>query len=299
MVFNRPEKTSIVWEEIRKARPKRIYVSSDAPRVSQPDDISKVKKVREIVKNVDWECQAEYLFHENNLGCSLAGKTAFDWVFAKEDRMIELEDDTVPSQSFFTFMDEMLERYKDNVKIGYVTGQNFSQIKYGSASYFFSHYSGSSGWGTWKRVYEQWDFKLACLNEFVYNKDFKKKFDSKFEYKFWLIKFLNYYKNGGSTYDLQSIFLIFKNDLLNIIPNVNLITNIGFDCQGTNFNGGREKFGNKICYELNEIKHPDFICRNKSTDKRFFNYHFLGRSRFYYQLRWKLGPMYRFVFKKF
>jgi hypothetical protein len=244
LVFNRPEKTQQVWEQIIKAKPLKLYISADGPRETNPDDKIKCQMVREIVSNVSWECNVKYLFHERNIGCSLSGKTAFDWVFYHEDRMIELEDDTVPSLCFFEFLDTILEKYKDCNEIGYVTGQNFMGIKSGTASYFFSHYGGSSGWGTWKRVHEKWDFKLEHLNK-IYDKSFKKNFDSLFEYKYWLKKFEYYVKNGGNTYDLQSVFLVFENNLKNIIPNENLITNIGFDNEGTNYNGGNQLFANK------------------------------------------------------
>lgn len=296
LVFNRPDKTMLVWEQISKAKPSKLYISADGARDTYPDDKEKCRLVRDIVSNVDWECEVKYLFHDKNLGCSLAGKTAFDWVFTHEDRMIELEDDTVPSLSFFEFMDEVLEKYKDNEEIGYVTGQNFMGIQSGSASYFFSHYDGSSGWGTWKRIYEKWDFKLDQLKTKAYTKSFKKNFDSRFEYKFWLRKFENYALNGGSTYDLQSIFLIFEKNLKNIIPNKNLITNIGFDNEGTNYTGGYDLFANKPRFELKEIIHPTEIKRNIDIDKKIFKYHFLNKSWINYSLRWTFGPYIRKIF---
>jgi hypothetical protein len=297
MVFNRPEKTKQVWEQICLAKPRKLYISADGPRDNCPSDIKNCISVREIVSEITWECDANYLFHEKNLGCSLAGKTAFDWVFSNEERMIELEDDTVPSFSFFQFMDEILEKYKDCDQIGYVTGQNFMGLESGSSSYYFSHYAGSSGWGTWKRIYDLWDYKLENIHK-VYEKSFINNFDNSFEYKFWLRKFEYYYKNGGNTYDLQSVFLIFERDLKNIIPNKNLITNIGFDNQGTNFNGGEELFSNKERFELDAIVHPTSIIRDVEVDRKIFNYHFLSRSRISYLFRWTLGPYIRQIFPK-
>ncbi len=298
LVFNRPEKTLRVWEQIEKAKPAKLYVSADGPRITHPGDAEKCRQVRSIVLNVTWECETNYLFHDENLGCSLAGKTAFEWVFTREDRMIELEDDTVPSLSFFTFMDELLEKYKDCQEVGYVTGQNFMGIRSGEASYFFSHYDGSSGWGTWKRVFNQWDYRLEHIEK-AYSRSFRRNFDSLFEYRYWLRKFEYYARNGGKTYDLQSMFLIFEKDFKNIIPNRNLITNIGFDAEGTNFNGGEEKFADKERFEIGEIVHPQEIKRNVDTDRKIFEYHFLGRTRMSYLIRWTLGPCLRkFVAKR-
>ena len=117
MSFNRPEKTKRVFDEIRKAQPRKLYLSVDGPRKEHPEDRRKIEQVKKIVTNVHWECEVNTLFHENNLGCTLAGKTAFDWVFSKEDDMIQLEDDVVPSQSFFRYCQELLDRYKYNEKI--------------------------------------------------------------------------------------------------------------------------------------------------------------------------------------
>ena len=74
-------------------------------------------KVIQIVKNVDWDCNVKYLIHEKNLGCSRAGIAAWNWLFSQEDRMIFVEDDGVPSVSFFYYCQELLEDYKDNDKI--------------------------------------------------------------------------------------------------------------------------------------------------------------------------------------
>jgi len=295
MVFNRPEKTKLVWDQISKAQPLKLYISADGIRDTVIEDKVKCDQVRNIVSNVDWECDVKYLFHEKNLGCSLAGKTAFDWVFSFEDRMIELEDDTIPSQSFFKYMDEVLEKYKNNEQIGFVTGQNFMGIESGNSTYFFSHYGGSSGWGTWKRVYEGYDFKLDKIDK-IYSKDFRKNFDDSFEYKYWLKKFTNFYIKGGSTYDLQTVFLVFEKDLMNIFPNKNMITNIGFDNEGTNYNGGDSKFSNKERFEIQNIIHPETIERDIEIDKKIFKYHFLNKSRFSYILRWTFGPYIRKIF---
>lgn len=298
LVFNRPEKTKLVWEEIRKAKPKKLYISADGPRFDKPEDNDKCEEVRDIVRNIDWNCDAKFLFHEKNHGCSLAGKTAFDWVFNQEEEMIELEDDTVPSQSFFWFAQEVLEKYKNHNNVGYITGQNFMGIESGNASYFFSHYGGSSGWATWKRVYQQWDFRLTNLYQHINSKKFKANFDSNFEYTYWSRNFKHFYNHGGNTYDLQSVFLVFINDFHNIIPNKNLITNIGFDMEGSNFNGGAEKFGNLPRFELHDIIHPDTIQRNSSIDAKIFRYHFQRLPKLEYRLRWAFGPIYRKFFPK-
>ncbi len=298
MVFNRPEKTKIVWDEIRKAQPRKLYISIDGPRQGVDADIVKCKKVRDIVYDVDWECDVKYLDHDKNKGCSLAGKTAFDWVFRHEQEMIQLEDDVVPTQSFFWFMQEMLEKYKNNDKICYVCAENYG-IKNGNATYFFSQYGGSWGWATWKRVYDKWEYKLDSLEHMLESKAFRNNFSSKFEYDYWVRAFKSWKYIGGNTYDLQTIYLIRKESMMNIIPNINLVTNIGWDLEASNtkvsssHDPAAQKFGNIPSFEIDKIVHPDIIEISKETDNKWFKYHFQNRSKISYRLRWFLGNFLR------
>jgi len=303
MVFNRPEKTKKVWEQIQKAKPKKLYISADAPRAHLPEDRQKCEKVREIVSHVDWDCNVKYLLHDKNLGCTLAGKTAFDWVFSQEEEMIQLEDDVLPTQSFFWFMQEMLDKYKDNNRICYVCAENYG-IKSGEATYFFSQYGGSWGWATWKRVYNLWEYKLDSLEEIIKNKNFINSFPSKFQYDYWRRLFYKWKYLGGNTYDLQTIYLIHKEDLLNIIPNVNLVTNIGWDNEAANTVSKNKadpaaiKFGNIKSFEINEIIHPEKIESSKKVDTQWFKYHFQTKSELEIRLKWLLAPYYRKLFPK-
>jgi hypothetical protein len=295
MVFNRPEKTKLVWEKIRQAQPQKLYISADGARLHVPDDKDKCEKVRDIVTKVDWDCDVKYLMHEHNNGCSLAGKTAFDWVFEHEEEMIQLEDDVLPSDSFFWFMQEMLERFKDNPKICYVCAENYG-LKGSDNTYFFSRYGGSWGWGTWRSVYRKWEYKLESFAETVYNESFKKTFMNRFEYDFWLRNFKHWRDIGGNTYDLQTIYLIHKYDLLNIVPNFNLVTNIGWDSDASNTNSlngsAIDKFANKPTATIDIIEHPEIITHDPDIDWQWFQYHFLNRPQYMYRLRWALSPFY-------
>lgn len=302
MVFNRPEKTRRVWEQIRIAKPQKLYISADAPRINFPDDKKKCEEVRNIVENVDWDCQVKRLYHDKNLGCTLAGKTAFDWVFSQEKEMIQLEDDVLPTQSFFWFMQEMLERYKENPKICYICAENYG-IKFGEATYFFSKYGGSWGWATWKRVYDLWEYKLDSLEQTINTHEFRKSFPSRFQYHYWKKRFFYWKYIGGNTYDLQTIYLLHKYDMLNIVPNVNLITNIGWDQEASNTIASdgeteqAEKFGNIAAQEIDEIIHPELIKSDAKTDVKWFKHHFQARSELEYWIRWSLGPYYRKIKK--
>jgi hypothetical protein len=315
MVFNRPEKTKLVWEQIRKAKPQKLYISADGPREDHPEDKEKCEQVREIIRNMDWECSVKTLFHAKNIGCTLAGKSAFDWVFGQEVEMIQMEDDVLPTQSFFWFVQEMLEKYKEDKRIAFICTENYG-IKSGDATYFFTQFGYSGGWATWKRVYDLYEYKLESLEEVVNTPKFKKSFLTSFQYDYWKLKFFQWKYIGGNTYDLQNVYLIHKFNMINILPNINLNTNIGWDSEATNSSIKNIedplalKWGNKPSFEIEEIIHPpDVISSDPEIGIQWFSYQFLGNeSEFEHRLRsmlhkivnllkWPVRPIYRSLFK--
>lgn len=299
MVFNRPELTRRVWTEIKKAKPKKLYISADGPREGRPEDVIKCKLVREIVSDIDWDCDIKKLFHDKNLGCTLAGKTAFDWVFSMEDEMIQMEDDVLPTKSFFWFMQEMLEKYKNDSRIGIICSENFG-IKYGNATYFYTTFGTSGGWAMHKRVYNLWEYKLDSLENTIDLEEFKKTFVSEFQYKYWRKIFFDWKNKGGNTYDLQTLYLVHKYNLLNIVPNVNLNTNIGWDGEAKDrdvisvTDENRLKFGNIPSFEINEIIHPEIFCSaDAEIGDKWFKFHFQGRiSKSRYYVFWFLSDLF-------
>ena len=101
IIFNRPDTTHKVFEQIRLARPKKLFLAADGPRKNHPRDEETCKKTRKIVEKIDWPCDVKTRFHETNLGCGIAPSTAIDWFFEHIDQGIILEDDCLPNQSFF------------------------------------------------------------------------------------------------------------------------------------------------------------------------------------------------------
>ena len=266
LAFNRPEKTKIVFDCIRRAKPQKLYVAVDAPRINNETDIERCNQVKQIVQNVDWQCETHYLFHKQNKGCALAGKTAWDWIFETEDEMIFMEDDGVVSDSFFIYCQELLEKYRNDDRIAYIGGVNFG-LKYGDASYFFTRYSVSTyGMATWKRTYELYEFKLESWLSTKGTKDFNNQFISKFERDRFYASFQRYWDDTQkgvkrTTYDLQMNYLVCKYHKWCIYPNLNLVTNIGFDEEGTNTAVSKDskvaKSHTRPRYELNELTHPN------------------------------------------
>lgn len=278
MAFNRPDCTAQVFESIRSVKPRKLYVAIDGPRPGRKDDVENRNKVLEIVKNVDWDCESKYLIHDKNLGCSLSGVTAWRWFFGFEDRMLFIEDDGLGGDSAFWFMDEMLERFKDDDRILNVGVGNFG-LKQGDSTYFFTRKSATTYFmGTWKRVLDKYDYDLSTYSGLKWKRSFQKHFVSLGEYLIATTNFDKYVKSvkegrRENTYDLQLDYMAYKDDMYSVNPNYNLVSNIGFE-SGANTNYSKEskiykEFANRKREVLSEIKHKEFAI-DKDFELRYF-----------------------------
>lgn len=228
IIFNRPDLTSQVFGQIRKLKPKHLFIAADGPRVDSDNDIEKCNETRAIISLIDWECNLQTLFRETNLGCGMAVSSAISWFFNHVELGIILEDDCFPSLSFFPFCKELLHKYKDDEQIMLIGGSNFlrGNIR-GKGSYYFSKYPQIWGWASWKRAWDHYDYFMDDLENFL-EKELKMNFSSAAERRFIGKKLLGVKSQRIQTWDYQWIYSILKNNGISITPNSNLIINIGF-----------------------------------------------------------------------
>ena len=93
IVFNRPDTTRRVWERIRAARPRRLFVIADGPRASRPAEAELCAAVRQIVAQTDWPCEVTREYSTPNLGAAVRVSSGLAAVFAAVEEAIILEDD--------------------------------------------------------------------------------------------------------------------------------------------------------------------------------------------------------------
>jgi len=258
LVFNRPDKTQLVFEQIRAIKPKFLYIAADGPRMNKEKEFQKCNEVRAIVENIDWDCEPKFLYRDENLGCSTAIVSAIDWFFENEEFGIIFEDDCLPDLSFFPYCSELLEKYKDDKRVMMISGTNLG-MKSGSSSYFFSKYGQIWGWASWRRAWVNFERNVQ-----INDKDIK--YNSFQEKKFWKRNF------SRIIWDVQwAIYSIWKNNGIAILPNVNLISNIGFDSDATNYtdeNSANAKIRtSSIDFPL---VHPNIIKINPEFDNKLF-----------------------------
>jgi len=227
IVFNRPETTAKVFETIRQAKPTRLFVAADGSRDGRAGEKELCATVRQIATNVDWPCQVETLFREKNLGCKNAVSSAITWFFNNVEQGIILEDDCLPNQSFFTFCELMLEKYRDTEKVMMVSGINRLDANEADKDYFFSRLYSIWGWATWKRAWQKYDIEMTGWEQRRKNNELAKMFTHKRMTNVYAEIFDSVYINKVDTWDAQWAYSCLFNNGLSITPKYNLVSNIG------------------------------------------------------------------------
>lgn len=278
IIFNRPDTTISVFNEIRKIKPSKLYVVADGPRVNKAGEKEKCDETRKIIDLVDWECEVFKNFSDINLGCKKRVSSGIDWFFENVEQGIILEDDCLPDQSFFRFCEELLGKYKNDERIGMISGDNFQfgQVD-NNASYYFSRYSHIWGWATWRRAWQKYDVSLSSWPQLKKDKVLNRIFDNRQDFYYWSTIFDDVYNNKIDTWDYQWSYTCFVNSYLSVMPSVNLISNIGFNQGEATHTKRVGKFSNMATSELIfPLKTPESIIISVESDKivRRTNYPF-------------------------
>ncbi len=287
--FNRPDLTARVMASIKKVKPRALYFAVDGPRNDKEQTL--VKEVQRIIGLVDWQCVVKTKFQDRNLGCKFGPVAAMDWFFTNEKMGIILEDDVLADPSFFYFAQELLHKYRNNQRVGSISGNNFQfGRKRGEGSYYFSRYSHSCGWATWRRAWKLYNINITDYQEKsdrvlgVVFKNWPERF-------YWKLIFNGIRSGKNSTaWDYQWNWMMWKNIMLGIIPNDNLVENIGFGRPDATHTKFRSIFSNLEVKKIDfPLVHPKNIFRNRVADDftQRNNYVLWKELAMYFIRRWK------------
>lgn len=256
IIFNRPSSQRFVFERIRDLKPKQLFVAADGARKNVEGEVQLCKEARQIIEiGVDWDCELHLLYRDENFGCGLAVSSAITWFFEQVDEGIILEDDTVPQPGFFNYCAELLVKYRDDRSVMHIGGNSFhdsANRKATESSYYFSRFPFIWGWATWKRAWKLYDFEIIVkateherinwLNPIFENESIK---------NYWI----NLYRkveilDVGFTWDYQWFLTIWKNEGKCILPNRNLVKNIGWGDAATHTTDSDHKLGGLMSFEM-------------------------------------------------
>lgn len=278
ITFNRPEHTRRVLAEILKQEPQDLYICQDGARDGNEKDRIKCQEVRDVINELTSAYAVGHpsfslftLYSSLNLGCGPGPQAGITWFFENVERGIIMEDDCLPHPDFFGYCEELLERYKDNPLVQFINSTLYHDRWKCEASYGFSHYMVTGAWAAWRETWQGFDLDLLNLNAWQFRKHVLWLTKNRAEANWWYFKVKEIQKDRSkkSYWDYQMQIHLFRNSALTIHPKVNLISNIGFDAEGTHttFNNGD---GERPVYPILPLSHPINLDVDTAMDELCF-----------------------------
>lgn len=278
IAFNRPDCAQAVFDVIKRIKPAKFYLAVDGSRKNVVGEEFLTQQCRDIVKQVDWDCEVHTLFREYNVGCGLGPSEAISWAFSTTDKLIILEDDCLPSLSFFTFCHNLLDKYEHDRRVWIISGLSIHPCTkfFGEYDYLFSHYAHTWGWATWKDRWAEFDICMKDVPEFLdyngpenilYSRSAAKRLRKKL-----LSTYQNIDKEITHSWDTQWDYVRLKNNSCDIVPKKNLIKNVG-NSNGTHVSQGGLGSNLALSDFTDEINHPPFVICNRPYDKFHYKVH--------------------------
>jgi len=279
LFFTRSDTFRQVFDAVRQARPSKLLLYQDGPR--NEGDMPGIEACREIVSDahIDWECEVHRQYLDHNQGCDPSGFLSHQWAFSIADKVIILEDDVVPSQSFFPFCKEMLDRYEHDERISMIAGFNIDEVTADcSDSYFFTSAFSIWGWASWRRVAERWDPTYGFIRDQKAMEKLERVAKERNLRKDMLQMFRDHSQSGKAYFETIYWSDMLLNDCLAIMPQQNQINNIGLMADSTHFSAELKTTPHRIRrmftmqrHELSfPLKHPQGVTENRAYLERLY-----------------------------
>lgn len=276
LVFNRPDLTERVFDEIARARPAKLLIVADGPRTEAERELC--DRTRAVVSRVNWDCEVLTNFSETNLGCKRRVASGIDWVFEQAAEAIILEDDCLPHPSFFRYCADLLEKYRDDERVMMISGDNFQLGRRRTPySYYFSRHTHIWGWASWRRAWRYYDVRMEgwpALRESDWLMDLHG--DERVT-RHWRAGFDQVYEGRLDTWDYQWAYACWSQNGLIILPEVNLVTNIGWRADATHTRTEESMAAGLESHEMEfPLRHPPQMLRDREADQFTFEWLTLG-----------------------
>lgn len=246
MVYNRPKQTEQVLIRLRECSISNVFISADGPK--NISDRKLTDEVKSVLSRFD-SIIKHTRFSEKNLGCKNGVISGINWFFDQVDEGIILEDDCAPNPHFFPFINDMLSRYRDEQKVMMVSGNNPLGNWQTEGGHFFSRIGPIWGWAAWKNRWQGFNPELPEFDKFVLNQGFERAFGPTKLTASKIDLTRKSLRGEIDTWDYQWNTHILMNRGLAVIPERNLVENIGFESDGTNIRSKPNWISNTVSNE--------------------------------------------------
>tara|TARA_Y100000589_G_scaffold71273_1_gene63707 strand:- start:8125 stop:9105 length:981 start_codon:yes stop_codon:yes gene_type:complete len=280
IAWRRPKETNEVIKSLQKIKPKKLFIACDGAREGNIEELEKVKKTQEVIKKgINWNCDIKWKINVSNLGCKIGVSSAINWFFDNVSEGIILEDDIVTHPDFFIFCEYLLNKYRADKRVWCISGSNNQDdIQRGNGSYYFGKIPLIWGWATWKDRWIEYDINIKNWPTIRDKRILENIFKDEIERVYWNKIFENFFNyNKPDTWDYPWVLTCIINNGLTVIPNNNLINNIGFNLDATHTKW--EKKNTTIMKGIEEeIIDPEFLVCDLEAEKYQFDFFFGGFS---------------------
>lgn len=286
-LYRRPRLVGELMAVLKSVRPLKIWLVADGPKNSSEVELCQQAR-SEAETAIRWPCEVRRVYADANLGLKKRIETGLDQVFEIEEAAVILEEDCHPTPNFFLFCEAMLEKYRNEPKVGAISGNCFLPKKQVLATdYYFSRYVHIWGWATWARAWKAYDRRRWAWPKQGFCKLFPNA--DKTEEAYWNRIFGRVASGELSTWDYCWISWFWMQDWVSITPAQNLVRNVGFGPDATNTRDVLVNTG----MEREELLSPPFegpieIKADKELDHAVFHNHLLqqeGRLSFWPRIR--------------
>ena len=272
VIFNRPNTTARVFAQIARAKPSRLFVIADGPRVDREGEAELCAAAREITEHVDWDCEVFRSYAERNMGNHQRIPSGITWAFEHTEELIVLEDDCVPHPTFFRFCDELLERYRHDTRVMHIAGNHLQPRTRRAVpfSYTFARWNIAWGWATWRRAWQHFDLELRRwpeLRDTGFLADLMKDARAVKEYR-RIFDELHDRPDEVHTWDQAWSFSCWSQSGFSVLPSTTLVGNIGFGSDATHFAAPPKDPRGRLSAEAMtfELTHPTCLIQDCAAD---------------------------------
>lgn len=268
IIFNRPDTTEKVFRTIAEAKPPKLLVMADGPRPNHTGEAEKCAVARAVIERVDWDCEVLTNYADTNMGLKKRVSSGLCWAFEQVDEAIILEDDCLPHPTFFRYCEELLTKYRHDTRIGAISGSNFQRGRNETGySYYFSRYFHCWGWATWGRSCTLFDSAISLWPQVRDDGWLEGVFERPEEVDYWSKVFESLYGGKIDSWAYAWVFMSLVQNTLNILPTVNLVSNIGFGPHATHTTQSAGIGANTPIDAMQfPMRHPPLVIRHAKAD---------------------------------
>ncbi|MFC1452299.1 glycosyltransferase family 2 protein [Verrucomicrobiota bacterium] len=268
LIYRRPDLTGQVFARIAEVRPPKLLVVADGPR--GPEEAEACRGARAATEKVDWPCEVLREYADTNMGCRKRVATGLDWVFSQVEEAVVVEDDCLPDRSFFGFCQELLDRYRDDARVGHIGGSNpLGGSENQEHSYYFSRYPMIWGWATWRRAWSLYDADMGQWPEVRASGRYRRWFDSASDARHFRTLWDGIMEGRIDTWDAQWAFCRLLAGTLSVIPAVNMVANIGFRTDASRTTDPGDPLAMAPARSMTfPLRHPPTVACTQREDRR-------------------------------